>query len=455
MSPDEHQPTGVDTNTSAARGSFLFHGMRLPFILLVTCFAAWGAAANLTDPLVAVFESVFSMNVFQSSLVQFAYYGGYFLLALPAAWINARLGYKGGVLIGLFLATAGGALFFPASQVMTYSAFILALLTLAGGLSILETSANPYVMAMGPAENATRRLNFAQAFNPVGSNLGVLLAAVFILPNVNPATSDDRAALSQAELEAIQSEELRAVMGPYLGLALLYLVIAIAIALTRVPPRSGTQSEKKEGVTGSTGARLLRLLRNRRYSFGVLAQFFNMGAQTCIWTYIIHYVQETLGVGSTVAGYWLQATLIVFLVFRFVMVALMGRFDARKLMTFMCVLGVVISLVAVVSGNIVGAVAVVMLSACISLLFPTIYGIALRGLGEDTKFGAAGLIMAIVGGALVPPLHGTVIDFTSAQTSFLVVTVCFLAVVVYGLYVLRLPDEEDGSVPAPADRPAR
>lgn len=430
--------TTVDESMDGKR-TFLHRGMRLPFILIVTCFAAWGVLNNMTDPLVSVFSSVFSMGAFQSSLVQFAFYGAYCVLAIPAAWINSRLGYKGGVLIGLLMASFGGFLFLPASQVMTYSMFLVALFTLAAGLSILETSANPYVMAMGPQATATRRLNFAQAFNPVGSNLGVLLAAVFILPRVNPSTAEERAALSQAELEAVRSGELQAVMGPYISLAVVLVIIAVAIAVVRVPKKPSLMADAKSNLTQLPGSRLLRLLRNRRYSFGVVAQFFNIAAQTCIWTFTLHYVMETLGVNDAQAGYWLQASLLVFLVSRFVMVGLMGRFDARKLMVLMCVLGTGLSVLAVVTGNIVGAVAIVLLSACISLLFPTIYGVALEGLGQDTKYGAAGLIMAIVGGALVPPIHGWVIDISSAQVSYLVVTFCFIVVAAYGIYVLRTP----------------
>lgn len=429
--------TSVVDKPVLKQSSFLHRGMRLPFILIVICFAAWGVLNNMTDPLVSVFGSVFSMGAFQSSLVQFAFYGAYFTLAIPAAWINSKLGYKGGVLIGLLLAATGGFLFFPASQIMTYAVFLTALFTLAAGLSILETSANPYVMAMGPEHNATLRLNFAQAFNPVGSNLGVLFAAMFILPYVNPATAEDRAALSQPELEKIQSAELQAVMGPYAAVALGLVIIAIAIALVRIPKNRAVMAEDPDTIRQLPGNRLSRLLKNRRYSFGVVAQFFNIAAQTCIWTFTLHYVMETLGVNDTQAGHWLQASLLVFLVFRFLMVGLMGRFDARKLMLLMCVLGVILSLVAVVSGNIVGAVALVLLSACISLLFPTIYGLALEGLGQDTKYGAAGLVMAIVGGALVPLLHGWVIDISSAQTSYLVVTFCFIVVAAYGVYVLR------------------
>lgn len=430
--------TTVDESMDGKR-TFLHRGMRLPFILIVTCFAAWGVLNNMTDPLVSVFSSVFSMGAFQSSLVQFAFYGAYCVLAIPAAWINSRLGYKGGVLIGLLMASFGGFLFLPASQVMTYSMFLVALFTLAAGLSILETSANPYVMAMGPQATATRRLNFAQAFNPVGSNLGVLLAAVFILPRVNPSTAEERAALSQTELETVRSGELQAVMGPYISLAVVLVIIALAIAVVRVPKKPSLMADAKSNLTQLPGSRLLRLLRNRRYSFGVVAQFFNIAAQTCIWTFTLHYVMETLGVNDAQAGYWLQASLLVFLVSRFVMVGLMGRFDARKLMVLMCVLGTGLSVLAVVTGNIVGAVAIVLLSACISLLFPTIYGVALEGLGQDTKYGAAGLIMAIVGGALVPPIHGWVIDISSAQVSYLVVTFCFIVVAAYGIYVLRTP----------------
>lgn len=430
----------TDAAESAGREhTFLHRGMRLPFILIVTCFAAWGVLNNMTDPLVSVFSSVFSMGAFQSSLVQFAFYGAYCVLAIPAAWINSRLGYKGGVLIGLLLASFGGFLFFPASQIMTYAMFLVALFTLAAGLSILETSANPYVMAMGPQATATRRLNFAQAFNPVGSNLGVLLAAIFILPKVNPSTAEERATLSQAEMETMRSGELQAVMGPYISLAVVLVIIAIAIWVVRVPKNPSLMADSKSNLKQLPGSRILRLLKNRRYSFGVIAQFFNIAAQTCIWTFTLHYMMETLGVNDAQAGYWLQASLVVFLISRFVMVGLMGRFDARKLMVLMCVLGTGLSVLAVVTGNIVGAVAIVLLSACISLLFPTIYGIALEGLGQDTKYGAAGLIMAIVGGALVPLLHGWVIDISSAQVSYLVVTFCFLVVAGYGIYVLRTP----------------
>ena len=431
----ESVPEEAPVREATAKRGFLYPGMVLPFCLLVSCFAAWGMAGDMTAPLVKVFRSVFSMNNAQSSLVQSAYYGAYFCLAIPAAFINSRLGYKGGVLIGLGLAAAGGLLFIPASHVMTYSMFLAALFTLASGLSILETSANPFVMSMGPEHNATRRLNFAQAFNPIGSNLGVLIATTLILPYVNPATAEQRASMSEAELLSTRSSELQAVMGPFVALSLFYIALAVSIAFVKVTEAPVATS----GKTASSGGRLTRLLGNKRYSFGVVAQFFNIAAQTCIWTFTLHYVTDALGVSDKVAGYWLQASLIVFLVFRFLMVGLMGRFDARKLLLFMCSLGVALSLFAMVSVNILGVLAIISLSACISLLFPTIYGEALMGLGEDTKYGAAGLVMAIIGGATMPLVQSAIMDYTSPAVSYVTVAGCFLVVAAYGVYTLRTP----------------
>ncbi|MDO4411516.1 L-fucose:H+ symporter permease [Cutibacterium sp.] len=405
--------------------------MLIPFILLVCCFAAWGMSTDLTAPLVKVFKSIFSMTNLESSLVQFAYYLAYFCLAIPAALINSRIGYKGGVLIGLSLAACGALLFIPASKMMTYGAFLAALFVLAGGLSILETSANPFVMVMGPEDTATRRLNFAQAFNPIGSNLGVLIATLFILPRVHPLSAAERDSMGQQEMLAMQSDQLQAVMWPYVGLGILYIVLALGISRIKLTGRD-------EGVIQSGRKdRLLRLLGNKKYSFGVVAQFFNIAAQTCIWTYTLHYVTEALGVSDKVAGYWLQTSLIIFLIMRFAMVALMGRFDARKLMVTMCLIGVFLVIFAMTSVNIAGAVAIVLLSGCISLLFPTIYGEALKGLGPDTKFGAAGLVMAIIGGALMPPVQAWVLDHTSASFSYVVVAFCFAIVASYGWYTLR------------------
>jgi MFS transporter, FHS family, L-fucose permease len=413
---------------------FVHEGMKVPFVLLVTCFAAWGIAANMTDPLVKVFSKIFSMSTLQASFVQFSYYGAYFLLALPAAFINRRYSYKTGVLVGLGCAIAGAFMFYPASMAMTYGFFLMSLFLLAGGLSILETSANPFVIAMGPEENATRRLNFAQAFNPVGTNIGVLLAATLILPQLNSATPEERAAMPPDQLLSIQTSELHAVMVPYVGFAFVLVAIWIAIFLYRMPTeREAAAAGPREVHMGST---LSRLIANRHYSFGVVAQFFNVAGQTCTWTFTIQYVQEAIGGNEAQAGWYLQASLIVFLISRFVMVWLMGFIRPAALLTIMAVSGTALALYAMANPGISGVWAIVLISASLSLMFPTIYGIALHGLGEDTKFGAAGLVMAILGGALMPLVHGATMDAYGAAFSYIVPGLCFLVVAAYGVFDL-------------------
>lgn len=416
------------------KSRYLYDGMKLPFILLCVCFAAWGIAANMTDPLVKVFSKIFSMSTLQASFVQFSYYGAYFCLALPAAFINRRFSYKTGVLVGLGMAILGAFLFYPASQAMTFGFFLLALFTLAGGLSILETSANPFVIAMGPEHNATRRLNFAQAFNPVGTNIGVFLAATLILPRLNPATEAERAAMPAEALRTIQMDELSAVMVPYVGFAFVLVIIWVAIAAIPMPTKRELTPEGHEIHFGAT---LRRLLRNRHYRFGVIAQFFNVAAQTCVWTFTIKYVMEAIGGTEAQAGWYLQASLIVFLISRFVMVWLMGYLRPAMLLVLMALGGTLLCFYAMANANISGVWAVVMISACLSLMFPTIYGIALHGLGDDTKFGAAGLVMAILGGALLPLVHGAVLDQKGAAFSYIVPGLCFLVVAAYGLFDLK------------------
>jgi MFS transporter, FHS family, L-fucose permease len=419
----------------AHKPGLVYPGLTIPFILVVTCFAAWGSAANLTDVLVGVFRHIFDMSNFQSSLVQFAYYGAYFSLAIPAALINKRFGYKTGVLTGLGLATLGGLLFIPASQLLAYTPFLLALFVLAAGLSILETSANPFVIAMGPEGSATQRLNLAQAFNPVGANIGVLLGAVLILPNIT--SEEDKATMSAAQLEQAQEQDLSLVLGPYTGIALVLLVIWIAIALKKidVPDEHADFGlhERDERRGGALG----RLWHNPHYRYGVVAQFLNVGAQVCAWSFTIQYAMDVLGVPKSRAGWYLQASLIVFLVARFVMTYLLGIFRPTKLLFAMGALGAVLSLIAVFSQNMLGMIAVIGISLSLSLMFPTIYGVALQGLGKDTKFGAAGLVMAILGGALLPMVHAKVMDSVGTAEGFLIPAVCLAGVAMYALFDLR------------------
>lgn len=418
-----------------AKPGLVYPGLTVPFILVVTCFAAWGSAANLTDVLVGVFRHIFSMSNFQSALVQFAYYGAYFSLAIPAALINKRYGYKTGVLTGLGLATLGGLLFIPASLLLQYGFFLIALFVLASGLSILETSANPFVIAMGPEVSATQRLNLAQAFNPVGANIGVLLGAVLILPNITPEAS--KASMSAAQLAHAQKDDLSLVLKPYTGIALALLVIWLLIAFRsiKVPDEHGEFGlhEREERRGGALG----RLWRNRHYRYGVVAQFLNVGAQVCVWTFTIQYAQDVVHVPVASSGWYLQASLILFLIARFVMTYLLGIFRPTKLLFAMAALGVVLALVAVFAHNMIGLIAVVGISISLSLMFPTIYGVALQGMGRDTKFGAAGLVMAILGGALLPMVHGKVMDVAGAAQAYIVPAICLAGVALYALFDLR------------------
>jgi MFS transporter, FHS family, L-fucose permease len=415
-----------------AKARLVYSGLAVPFVLLILCFAAWGAAANLTDVLVGVFRSIFDMSNTQSALVQFAYYGAYFVLAIPAALINRRFGYKAGILTGLGLASLGGLLFVPASEVLEYGAFLAALFVLAAGLSILETSANPFVIAMGPEESATQRLNLAQAFNPVGANIGVLLGAVLILPELTSETS--KTIMSADELRQSQEDDLALVLGPYLGIAAVLILIWLLIAFRKI---STPPERSQEGEGEARAGALRRLWRNRHYRYGVAAQFFNVGAQVCAWTFTILYAQDIVGVPAEDAGWYLQASLILFLVARFVMTWLLGIFRPSLLLVTMASLGVGLCLVAMFSLNMVGLIAVVCISLSLSLMFPTIYGVALRGLGEDTKFGAAGLVMAILGGALMPLLQGKVMDEVGAALAFAVPGICLALVACYALFDLR------------------
>jgi MFS transporter, FHS family, L-fucose permease len=410
-------------------------GMLVLFIALIGCFTAWGVAADLTTPMVAGFKRIFEMSTFQASLVQLAYFGAYFLLALPAAFINQRFGYKTGILTGLGLAAIGAFAFYPASKIMTYGAFLVALFAIAAGCSILETSANPYVLSLGPEETSTRRLNLAQAFNPVGTNIGVLLASTLILPKL--ADPVDIGSLTPAQLHTIRAGELGAVMGPYLGLGFVLLLIAVAIASQKAPPiveEFPDAGPHGGGTTGLFGV----LWHTHRYRYGVIAQFFNVAAQVCTWTYLIQYVQQALGGSLQKGGFYLQISLLIFLVSRFLMTWIIGRVRATKVLAVLAFLAVLLCGFAMVSPNMAGVLAVVFLSFCLSLMFPTIYGVALKGLGPATKFGAAGLVMAIVGGAIMPLVQGKLVDLTSPAISFIVPAVCFAVVGLYAVYDLTV-----------------
>jgi FHS family L-fucose permease-like MFS transporter len=449
----------------------------LAFILLTTCFAAWGLANNMTDPLVRAFKGIFTgMTNFQSALVQFSFYGSYFVLALPAAFIIKRFSYKTGVLVGLGLFAVGSLLFYPASQAMQFGYFLMAIFVLAGGLSILETSCNPYIIALGSEETGTRRLNLAQSFNPVGSVIGMMLAGFLILPKMNPLTEAERTAMVPEALKQVQSEELAAIMQPYFGTAIALILLWIAIAVVKMPRASDAGS--KIDFFPSLG----RLLGNRHYAFGVVAQFFYVAAQICVWTYTIHYIAgivergdgkplidliESSGIGSfvrnirliepgtemtgvTVAGIYHICAMLMFLMFRFICTALMHLIRPSLMLAALGILATILCVVVMSSVNLAGVLCLISISACMSLMFPTIYGIALHGLGEDTKFGGAGLVMAILGGALFPLAQARLIDLwgpaKGPALSYVVPLICFLVVAAYGIFDMATDRVQHGAL---------
>jgi MFS transporter, FHS family, L-fucose permease len=315
---------------------------------------------------------------------------------------------------------------------LAYLPFLVALFVLASGLSILETSANPFVIAMGPERSATQRLNLAQAFNPVGANIGVLLGAVLILPNITPQS--EKASMTAEQLSRAQENDLSLVLKPYTGIALALLLIWLLIAFRKI---SVPDEHAHFGLEERRGGALGRLWANRHYRYGVVAQFLNVGAQVCAWTFTIQYAQDVVGVPTANSGWYLQASLILFLIARFVMTWLLGIFRPTKLLLAMGMLGVALCVVAVVLQNMVGLIAVVGISISLSLMFPTIYGVALQGMGKDTKFGAAGLVMAILGGALLPMVHGKIMDAAGAAEAYVVPGVCLAGVALYALFDLR------------------
>ncbi len=400
----------------------------LPFILITSLFFMWGLANNLTDTLLAAFRRIMSMTDFETAWIQIAFYGSYFCLALPAAIFIKRFSYQAGVLLGLAMYVIGAILFYPASIVMQYGFFLAALFILAGGLSILETACNPYIIAMGDPKTATRRLNLAQSFNPIGSISGVVISKFFILSNLDIAGAEERALMTPEQLTAIQEAELSAVMGPYVTIGLLLLLLWIAIAVTKMP--KGSDESPKIDLIPT----LKRLFGNKNYVMGVVAQFFYVGAQICVWSFTIRYVMAELDIREAAASSYYIAALVVFTVFRFINTFLMKYFRPENLLILSAVLAIISTFLVITGGGLAGVYALVAISGFMSLMFPTIFGLSSKGLGQDTKIGSSGLIMAIGGGAVLPPLQGLLSDATgSIGISFWVPLLCFVIITIYGI----------------------
>lgn len=388
----------------------------VPFALVTSMFLLWGLANNMTDTLLAAFKRIMSMSDTQTSLIQFAFYGSYFCFALPAALFIRRRSFKSGIILGLLLYAAGAMLFLPAARVASYGFYLVAIYVMAGGCSVLETTANPYVMSMGDPRTATRRLNIAQSFNPVGSILGILMSKYFILDDIS----------------------LYSISGTYAALGLVLLGILVVMLFARMP--SGKDDDRSDSV----GASFRRLLSNRLYRRGVVAQFFYVGAQIGVWSFTIRLVMQETGRLEAAASSIYLLSIVGHCLSRFIYTGLMRWFSPARLLTFGGVMSALLSLTVVLSAGTgwLCITSLVLISSFMSLMFPTIYGIALGGImrGEhpgDSKIGASGLIMSILGGALLTPLQGMVSDHTNIYTSYAVPAFCFVVVTAYAVYAHR------------------
>ena len=403
----------------------------------------WGFANDITNPMVKAFSKIFRMSVTDGALVQVAFYGGYFAMAFPAAMFIRKYSYKAGVLMGLGLYAIGALSFFPAKLTGDYHPFLLAYFIMTCGLSFLETSCNPYILSMGTEETATRRLNLAQAFNPIGSLMGMYVAMNFIQNKLNPMDTAERAQLGQAEFEAIRDSDLSVLIAPYLTVGIVILMMFVVIMVARMP-KNADQSHSIDFIST-----LKRIFSRKRYRYGVIAQFFYVGAQIMCWTFIIQYGTRLFmaqGMEEIDAEVLSQKyniiAMVIFCISRFICTFILRYFNPGALLATLSVAATILTTGVIFIDGIYGLYCLVGVSACMSLMFPTIYGIALKGMGDDAKFGAAGLIMAILGGSILPPLQASIIDcktlfgMPAVNVSFLIPLLCFIVIISYG-YAVR------------------
>ena len=413
----------------------------LPFIVVTLCFALWGFANDITSPMVKAFSKIFRMSVTDGTLVQVAFYGGYFCMALPAALFIRRHSFKSGIVLGLALYALGVLLFIPARAMGSFAPFLAAYFILTCGLSFLETTANPYILFMGDPETATRRLNLAQSFNPIGSLAGMFVAMNYIQARLSPLDTAQRGALDDAQFEALKQSDLSVLVQPYALLGVVLLVLLVVMLLVRIPAVRQSARERREPLWPA----VKRLAANKPYRSGVVAQFFYVGAQITCWTFIIQYGTRVFmaeGMGEQAAEVLSQryniVAMVLFCLMRFVNIWLMKYFKPGRLMAAFAVLAMALLCGVIFVGGRTGMCCLVAVSACMSLMFPTIYGLALGNVHEDAEVGSAGLIMAILGGSLLPALQAMIIDsqvalLPAVNLSFVVPAVCFAVVLLYGL----------------------
>lgn len=411
----------------------------VPFILITSCFALWGFANDITNPMVKAFSKIFRMSATDGALVQVAFYGGYFAMAFPAAMFIRRYSYKAGVLVGLGLYALGALLFYPAKMTGEYYPFLAAYFILTCGLSFLETSSNPYILSMGTEKTATRRLNLAQSFNPMGSLLGMFVAMNFIQAKLNPLDTAARAQLDDAQFAAVKESDLSVLIAPYLAIGIVIFAMFMLILIKKMP-HNGDKNHDINFVPT-----LRRIFSLPHYREGVIAQFFYVGVQIMCWTFIIQYGTPILmaeGMTEQAAEVMSQQyniiAMVIFCCSRFICTFLLRYINTGQLLMILAIAGGALVCGVIFMHNIYGLYCLVGVSACMSLMFPTIYGIALTGLGDDAKFGAAGLIMSILGGSVLPPLQASIIDrgelfgMPAVNVSFVLPFICFVVIAIYG-----------------------
>ena len=416
----------------------------VPFILVTSLFVLWGFANAVTDPMVQAFKKVLELSNSQAAWVQMAFYGGYFCMALPAAILMRKYSYKSCILIGLGLYAVGALLFYPAAISEKFWFFCLGLYVLTFGLAFLETAANPYILALGAKETATQRLNLAQAFNPVGLILGLVVAQQFVLKNLQSDDITDFNALDEASKILIKTSDLLVIRDPYVVLGLTIIVVFVLFATIKMPHFKDQKGLPSISNTFSV------LFKDRNYVLGILAQFLNVGAMIMCWTYIYQYA-EAIEINSVTTGYYQMSAFVLFTIGRAMGTYLLRFVSSGKLLMYFSLLAMAFIFGAVFMTGIEGLYSLVGVSFCMSLMFPTIYGIALENLTEEqSKIGSAGLVMAIVGSALLPKLQGLIIDIGGSgvkdvlilgvpevNISFILPLACFFYIACFGFRVFK------------------